>query len=157
MNESSLSKHFENQAWRDVALPVEKRAELLLQAMTLAEKVAQLGSRWVGNDMADSDTAGTEKPVEEQLNVAPLQDVFAAGGSVSLEDASRDGLGHLTRVWGSVPLSVEEGKAEVIRQHRVVLEGSRLGVPALVHEECLTGFTTYGATVYPTALAWGAT
>ena len=35
--------------------------------------------------------------------------------------------------------------------------GSRLGIPALVHEECLTGFTTYGATVYPAAIAWGAT
>ncbi|MEU4394285.1 glycoside hydrolase family 3 N-terminal domain-containing protein [Kribbella sp. NPDC023855] len=139
-------------SWRNPALPAEKRAELLLQAMTPAEKVAQLGSRWVGNDMAE-----TEPPVEEQLNVAPMQDVFSAGGSVSLEEASEHGLGHLTRVWGSVPLSVPEGVAEVIRQHRVVLDGSRLGVPALVHEECLTGFTAYGATVYPTALAWGAT
>jgi beta-glucosidase len=139
-------------SWQNPALPAEKRAELLLQAMTTAEKVAQLGSRWIGNDMAE-----TGSPAEEQHNVAPMQDAFSAGGSISLEDASRHGLGHLTRVWGSVPLSVAEGKAEVIRQHRVVLEGSRLGVPALVHEECLTGFTTYGATVYPTALAWGAT
>jgi beta-glucosidase-like glycosyl hydrolase len=138
--------------WQNTSLPAEKRADLLLQAMSLEEKVAQLGSRWAGNDMGE-----TELPVEEQLNVAPLQDVFAAGGSVSLEDASRHGLGHLTRVWGSVPLTVEEGLAELVRQHEVVLAGSRLGVPALVHEECLTGFTTYGATVYPTALAWGAT
>ena len=29
--------------------------------------------------------------------------------------------------------------------------------PAIVHEECLTGFTTYQATVYPAALAWAAT
>ena len=34
---------------------------------------------------------------------------------------------------------------------------SRLGIPALVHEECLTGFTTFGATVYPAAIAWAAT
>ncbi|WBQ04322.1 glycoside hydrolase family 3 N-terminal domain-containing protein [Kribbella sp. CA-293567] len=120
--------------------------------MTLAEKVAQLGSRWVGNDQT-----GAQEPAEEQLNVAPMQDVFSTAGAVSLEDASRHGLGQLTRVWGSVPLSFEEGAAEVVRQHRVVLAGSRLGVPALVHEECLTGFTTYGATVYPTALAWAAT
>ena len=26
-----------------------------------------------------------------------------------------------------------------------------------MHEECLTGFTAYGATVYPAAIAWGAT
>ena len=138
--------------WQNTSLSAEKRAELLLRAMSLPEKVAQLGSRWAGNDMADA-----ELPTEETINVAPMQDVFAAGGSVSLAEASRDGLGHLTRVWGSVPVTVEEGVAELIRQHKVVLDGSRLGVPALVHEECLTGFTTYGATVYPTALAWGAT
>jgi beta-glucosidase-like glycosyl hydrolase len=138
--------------WQNTSLPAEKRAELLLQAMTLEEKVAQLGSRWVGNDMSDH-----ELPAEEQINVAPMQDIFAASGTESLEAASRHGLGHLTRVWGSVPVTVEEGVAELVRQHEVVLDGSRLGVPALVHEECLTGFTTYGATVYPTALAWGAT
>ncbi|MEU4605779.1 glycoside hydrolase family 3 N-terminal domain-containing protein [Kribbella sp. NPDC023972] len=138
--------------WYDTALPPDKRAELVLQAMTLEEKIAQLGSRWAGNDMADH-----ELPEEETINVAPMEDVFATGGSLSLEEASRHGLGHLTRVWGSVPQSVEHGVAEVIRQHHVVLEGSRLGVPALVHEECLTGFTTYGATVYPASIAWGAT
>src|ERR671938_1534354 len=37
------------------------------------------------------------------------------------------------------------------------MAGSRLGIPAIVHEECLTGFTTYGATVYPAAIAWAAT
>ena len=141
-----------DQPWRDPALPADKRAELLLQAMTLEEKIAQLGSRWAGNDMADA-----ELPADETINVAPMEDVFATGGSLSLEEASRHGLGHLTRVWGSVPQSVEHGVAEVIRQHRVVLDGSRLQVPALVHEECLTGFTTYGATVYPASIAWGAT
>jgi beta-xylosidase len=38
-----------------------------------------------------------------------------------------------------------------------VVSSGRLGIPAIVHEECLTGFTTYQATVYPTALAWAAT
>jgi len=141
-----------DQPWRDLALPAAKRADLLLQAMTLEEKIAQLGSRWAGNDMADA-----ELPEDETINVAPMENVFAAGGSLSPAEASRDGLGHLTRVWGSVPLTVEEGVAELIRQHEVVLKDSRLGVPALVHEECLTGFTTYGATVYPASIAWGAT
>ncbi len=138
--------------WQDTSLPTAQRVDLLLAAMTLKEKVAQLGSRWVGNDM------GTDAvPADESINVAPMQDVFAAAGSVSLEQASRDGIGHLTRVWGSVPLTVEQGIAELLRQHQIVLAGSRLGIPALVHEECLTGFTTYGATVYPAAIAWGAT
>lgn len=146
----------EERPWHDVALPVEKRADLLLAAMTVEEKLAQLGSRWVGNDMGN-DPDAVEAPPEESLNVAPMQDVFAASGTVSLAAASRNGLGQLTRVWGSVPLTVEEGVAELVRQHRVVLDGQRLGVPALVHEECLTGFTTFGATVYPAAIAWGAT
>ncbi|MGW6280164.1 glycoside hydrolase family 3 N-terminal domain-containing protein [Kribbella sp. NPDC055071] len=141
-----------DQPWRDPTLPAEKRVDLLLRAMTLEEKIAQLGSRWVGNDMDDA-----ELPADETINVAPMEDVFATGASLTLEEASRHGLGHLTRVWGSYPQTVEEGVAEVIRQHDVVLKDSRLGIPALVHEECLTGFTTYGATVYPASIAWGAT
>jgi beta-xylosidase len=137
--------------WRDGARPVAERVELLLAAMTLEEKVAQLGSRWVGNDMRPEPTG------EEEFNVAPMQDVFAAGASVPLDEASRHGLGHLTRVFGSGPVTVAEGVAEVVRQQRAVLDGTRLRIPAIVHEECLTGFTTYGATVYPAAIAWAAT
>src|SRR5689334_18306891 len=116
--------------------------------MTREEKAAQLGSRWVGNAMST-------EPSDQ--NVAPMQDVFAAGAATPLAEAARHGLGHLTRVYGSRPLTPAEGAAELVRQQRVVIEGSRLGIPALVHEECLTGFTTYGATVYPASIAWGAT
>ena len=86
-----------------------------------------------------------------------MQDVFAAAGTVPLEEASRHGLGHLTRVYGSAPVTPAEGAAELVRQQRTVMAASRLGIPAIVHEECLTGFTAYGATVYPAAIAWGAT
>lgn len=156
--------------WQDPARPAAERVEMLLAEMTLAEKVGQLGSRWVGNDVdeeaeAAEKDAQTDRPERvdhstsehETLNVAPMQDVFAASGSASLEEASREGLGHLTRVYGSRPLSPAEGAAELVRQQRIVIASSRLGVPALVHEECLTGFTAYGATVYPAAIAWGAT
>jgi beta-glucosidase len=142
--------------WHDTSLPVAERVDLLLEQMSLEEKVAQLGSRWAANDMqnAEPDHAPADG---ETHNVAPMQDVFAASGTVPLEEASRNGLGHLTRIFGSVPVTAAEGAAELIRQQHVVLGNSRLGVPALVHEECLTGFTTYGATVYPAAIAWGAT
>ena len=120
--------------------------------MTLEEKVGQLGSRWVGNNLAG------EPGVEgSDLQVAPMQDVFTASGTVPLAEASRHGLGHLTRVYGSEPVTVAEGADELVHQQRIVIEYSRFGIPALVHEECLTGFTAYGATVYPAAIAWGAT
>src|SRR3954447_3531724 len=148
--------------WRDTALPAPERVELLLRELTLEEKVAQLGSRWVGNDMQPSDETPADGPAPdpaeaEVLNVAPMQDVFAASGTIPLEEASRNGLGHLTRVYGSAPVTAADGAAELVRQQRVVLANSRLGIPALVHEECLTGFTAFRATVYPAAIAWGAT
>ncbi len=141
-----------DRAWQDETRSLSERVELLLAAMTLEEKVGQLGSRWVGNNLAG------EPGVEgSDLQVAPMQDVFAASGTVSLAEASRHGLGHLTRVYGSEPVSVTEGADELIHQQRIVIENSRFDIPALVHEECLTGFTAYGATVYPAAIAWGAT
>ena len=33
---------------------------------------------------------------------------------------------------------------------------TRLGIPAIVHEECLTGLAAWQATTFPTPLAWGA-
>ena len=136
--------------WRVPTLRTADRVDLLLEQMTLEEKVAQLGSRWIGGALPDTEA-------DTNRTVAPMQDVFAAGRALSLEEASRDGLGHLTRVFGSAPVTAADGAAELVRQQRVVLDASRLGIPALVHEECLTGFTTFGATVYPAAIAWGAT
>ena len=87
-----------------------------------------------------------------------MQDVFAACGPVAARGGEpararppHPGLRQRAR---SPPA---EGAAELVRQQRIVIDGSRLGIPALVHEECLTGFTAYGATVYPAAIAWGAT
>jgi beta-glucosidase-like glycosyl hydrolase len=146
--------------WQDPTLPAADRVDLLLEQMTLEEKVAQLGSRWIGGGLPDAGTDSSQAPTADRdanRAVAPMQDVFAAGGTLSLEEASRHGLGHLTRIFGSAPVTAVEGAAELVRQQQVVLGASHLGIPALVHEECLTGFTTFGATVYPAAIAWGAT
>jgi beta-xylosidase len=155
-NEAQLAVSVDRR-WEDARLSVAERVEELLRRMTLAEKVAQLGSRWVGLGPQLLGAVHGSDGTEPTLNVAPMQDVFAAGGKLSLEEASRHGLGHLTRVYGSAPVTPVQGAAELVRQQRVVLDASRLGIPALVHEECLTGFTTYGATVYPAAIAWAAT
>jgi beta-glucosidase-like glycosyl hydrolase len=140
--------------WRDPALPVPDRVDALLAEMTLAEKIGQLGSRWIGNDPAISDETG--QPVE-RLPVVPAPEVLPSAGLTTLEQASRHGLGHLTRVYGSAPVTVDEGAAQLVTMQHTVLHGTRLGIPALVHEECLTGFTAHGATVYPAPIAWAAT
>ncbi|MGW0810181.1 beta-xylosidase/alpha-l-arabinosidase [Nonomuraea sp. NPDC002799] len=127
--------------WRDNARAIDERVETLLAELTIEEKVAQLGSVWVQGD--------------DPGNVAPLQDQFAAAGG--LEERLRYGLGHLTRVYGTAPLSPAEGAARLRSLQERVIAANRLGLPAIAHEECLTGFATYGATAYPTPLAWAAT
>jgi beta-glucosidase-like glycosyl hydrolase len=131
-------------AWRDAALPVDARVEALLAALTLQEKLAQLGSMWLGYGG------------ENTGNVAPMRDVLESQ-SITWDHARSYGLGHITRVFGTAPLTAADGIARVAALQHDIVDTMRLGVPAIVHEECLSGFTTLGATVYPTALAWAAT
>ncbi|WP_370076210.1 beta-glucosidase [Streptacidiphilus sp. MAP12-16] len=127
--------------WNDPALPAPVRAQALLDAMTEAEKIRQLGSSWPGHD------AGGD--------VAPMQETFQ--DAEPFEKAVVDGLGHLTRVFGTGPITAEAGRERLTELQTQVVAANRFGIPAITHEECLTGFTTWQATVYPTALAWAAT
>ncbi|NNH05036.1 glycosyl hydrolase [Microbacterium ulmi] len=129
--------------WRNTELSVEERADALLAALTLDEKVAQLGSFW-------DDKRGAGEVI------APMQDVFS-DGRPPFEHVVRDGIGHLTRVFGTTPVTAADGVRKLQAAQRHVAGASRLGIPAIAHEECLTGFTTLGATVYPAPLSWGAT
>ena len=122
--------------WTDTSLPATSRAELLLDAMTLTEKVAQLGSFW--DDRRTSDEI-----------IAPMQDILSAGRG-SFESVTRNGIGHLTRVLGTHPANAVDGAERLARAPEKVSSASRFGITAIAHEECLTGFTTLGATVYPT-------
>ncbi|GAA4906145.1 glycoside hydrolase family 3 N-terminal domain-containing protein [Tessaracoccus lubricantis] len=132
-------------AWRDPAVDPQTRAAALLSEMTLPEKLAQLGSYW----------PRPEEP-EGGGDVAPLEEAFNAGRR-TFEKAIEHGLGQLTRVFGSAPVEPAEGVAALRRMQDAVVKASRFGIPAIAHEECLTGFTTYRASVFPAAIAWGAT
>ncbi|WP_158843932.1 beta-glucosidase family protein [Saccharothrix deserti] len=140
--------------WRDQGLPLHDRVEALLHAMTLEEKVAQLGSVWIDTTSADS---GGSDGGGSAAQSAPLPDVFTVSTTADLDEQLRGGVGHLTRVFGTAPISVAEGVERLRSWQQRVVEGNRLGIPAIAHEECLTGFATFGATAYPTPLAWAAT
>jgi beta-xylosidase len=127
--------------WHDPALAAPERARALLAAMTPAEKVRQLGSTWPGHD-----TGG---------DVAPMQATFR--GASPFEEAISGGLGHLTRIFGTAPIEPEDGRARLAQLQAQVMAANRFGLPAIAHEECLTGFTTWRATIYPIPLAWAAT
>jgi beta-xylosidase len=131
------------EAWRDPTRPAEERVADLLGRMTLEEKVAQLGSVWMG---ASGDGDG----------VAPMQDQFFSYDQPPFEEQIKNGLGQLTRVFGTRPVDAVAGVRALASLQARVAGANRLGIPAVAHEECLTGFAAWGATVFPTPLAWGA-
>jgi beta-xylosidase len=127
------------EAWRDPWRPAAERVEDLLGRMTLEEKAAQLTSIWIGDP-------GNVAPMQGEMSAAPLP----------LAELIRDGLGQVTRVFGTRPLPPAVARS-TLRELQVQVAGaSRFGIPAVAHEECLTGFAAWTATVFPTPLAWGA-
>ncbi|GIG36276.1 beta-xylosidase/alpha-l-arabinosidase [Cellulomonas pakistanensis] len=129
--------------WRDVRRPVAERAEALVAAMTLREKTSQLVGLWVGADASGGD-------------VAPHQGDMTQHGPAFV-DVIADGLGQLTRPFGTAPVDPAQGARSLARAQRAVVAANRFGIPAQVHEECLAGFAAWGATAYPVPLSWGAT
>jgi beta-glucosidase len=128
--------------WTDPARTAEDRAEALLTRLTLEEKAAQLSSSW-----EDVEPAGPE--------VAPGTSLFDPVGP--LTETARHGLGQLTRPYGTVPRPALEHARLLAERQRQIMAQSRFAIPAMAHDECLTGFTAYGATIYPTSLAMAAT
>ena len=122
------------------AEPASARVRDLLGRMTLEEKLAQLVGFWV-------DEGGEV--------VAPMQGEMAQGGG-RLEEFTRHGLDHFTRVYGTRPVDPAERAAWLQAEQRRLVTGTRLGIPAIVHEECLTGLAAWQAATFPTPLAWGA-
>jgi beta-xylosidase len=130
--------------WQDPALPVADRVADLLGRMTLEEKIAQLSAAWVGIDGDDA--------------VAPHQHEFAEEAGVQeWAKLIGDGLGQLTRPFGTAPVDPVAGARALARMQSEIVAANRLGIPAVAHEECLAGFTAWQATIYPVPLAWGAT
>jgi beta-xylosidase len=127
--------------WRDTSLAPAARADALIAAMTLPEKVAQLFGIWVGA----SDEGGEVAPYQHEMEEP-----------VALESLLPQGLGQLTRSYGTAPVDPALGALSLLRTQRSIAAANRFGIPALAHEECLAGFATWGATAYPVPLSWGA-
>ncbi len=120
--------------YRDPTLPIAERVADLLGRMTLDEKVGQLGSAWVFQ--------------------------LAAGTSLDMEKGSellRHGLGQVTRVSGASSLSPSDAAelANTIQRH--LINETRLGIPAIVHEEICAGLMARDSTIFPQAIGLAST
>lgn len=118
----------------DATRSVEERVTFLIEQMTLDEKIAQLGSCWV-YQLLDDQTFSPAK----------------AG------DLLGNGIGQITRLGGASNLRPKEAAAlaNQIQQH--LIENTRLGIPAVIHEECCSGYMARGATVFPQAIGVAST
>jgi len=112
----------------------ERRVEDLLSRMTVREKIAQLGCTWSTALVADR--------------------AFS-------EDRARDrlahGVGHVTRIGASTGLRPAESAAFANDIQRYLVEHTRLGIPAIVHEESTAGFTARDADQFPQAIGLAST
>lgn len=120
--------------YKDPYQSLEARVDDLLARMTPEEKVAQLGSVWA-------------------FEVAP-------GGRLSEDRAARRlglGIGQITRIAGASDLDARAAAALANQLQRFLLERTRLGIPAIVHEECCAGFMARGATVFPQIIGLAST
>jgi beta-xylosidase len=131
----------EGARWRDTRLSPDERAAVLIPLMTLEEKVAQLAGIWVG---ADATGGGVAPHQADMVDGRPFAEVI------------RHGLGQLTRPFGTAPVEPSAGARSLAAAQAQIVSSNRFGIPALVHEECLTGFSAWQATVYPAPLSWGA-
>ena len=120
---------------------IAQRVATLLAGMTLEEKLAQLVGVWVD--------AGSG------AGVAPMQDAMV-DEEPAFEDFARDGIGQITRFYGTAPVDPVSAARSLRERQRWLVEHTRTGIPAVVHEECLTGLAAWQATTFPVPLSWGA-
>jgi beta-glucosidase len=120
--------------YQDATQPVDDRVEDLLKAMTLDEKLAQLGCLWstalVRDDAFDPEFVAAQMP---------------------------HGIGQITRIGASTGLRPPDSAGLMNAIQQVAVERTRLGIPIFVHEESVGGFCHRDATVFPQGIGLAAT
>jgi beta-glucosidase len=120
--------------YRDPSQSIDDRVRDLIEHMTLDEKLGQLGSAWIFQ-LADAGGAHADWIAR----VAP------------------HGLGHVTRASGASSYSARDATRVANEIQRHLVEHTRLGLPAILHEEICSGLMAREATAFPQALGVAAT
>lgn len=115
--------------------PIQARVEDLLGRMTLEEKVAQLSGM------------GPERLLDAKGNLMEAQ----------AERLLKNGIGQITRIAGASGKDPEVAARASNQVQKFLLENTRLGIPAMLHEECLSGLMAKGGTTYPQSIGMAST
>ncbi|SNY94339.1 beta-glucosidase [Cohaesibacter sp. ES.047] len=130
--------------YKDATQSPETRADDLISRMTLEEKIGQMHAVWLflnenGEHQVRSDQFTGES------NADTLRQMLSCG------------LGQITRPLGTRSIDPAQGVRALNALQKFMLEETRLGIPVMSHEECLSGLMIKGATLFPSSLNYGAT
>ena len=126
--------------YKDAKQPIDKRVNDLLKRMTLEEKVAQLQSVW-----------------------QPRQELETDAGEFNSEKAKEilsNGVGHLVRPSENKAIKTpNKTPTQTVLFNNALqkwlIDNTRLGIPALFHDEALHGHAGLYSTSFPQAIALG--
>ena len=119
----------------DATQSIDDRVTSLLEQMTLDEKIAQLVGVWV-TEVLNDDREFQEAQAEVHL---------------------AHGIGHITRIAAASMLEPQSSARLANRIQKYLIEQTRLGIPAIVHEESCSGYMARGATTFPQAIGLAST
>ena len=111
----------------NTAVDIEQRVDELYDRMSQEERIAQLRSMYM-DDLFDE--AG-------QLDTAKCRELIP------------NGMGHFSQFCLQQPRDPNEVRDRVAAVQQWLRENTPNGIPALFHEEVLSGINTLGATIYP--------
>jgi beta-glucosidase len=121
-------------SYQDRTRSVEERVSDLMARMTLDEKLAQLSGIWVFELLENS--AFSEEKAQPLI-----------GG----------GIGQISRLAGATRLGPEASAELANCIQTFLVENTRLGIPAIIHEECCSGYMARGATCFPQIIGLAST
>ncbi len=126
------------QQYKNTKLSCELRTEDLLNQMNLSEKAAQMRSLWLFlNENGEHQYRDLE---------------FTDDAKNDWKEAVKNGLGQITRPLGTHVIDPKKGVHALNMFQKHLMEATRLGIPAMSHEECLPGLMIKGATVFPASI-----
>jgi beta-glucosidase len=132
--------------YKDPSTPVADRVEDLLGRMTLEEKVAQMTAIWEDKNLL-LDEEGIFDPTKAEA-------VLGLGIGQVTRPADTFGRGES----GVTPQRSIRSTVEFVNAvQRYLRDETRLGIPALMHEEGLHGYQARDTTVFPQAIALAST
>lgn len=118
--------------YKNADLSISERVDILINQMTLKEKLAQTYCRHLYEDMIDEDgNLQLDEEIEETLPY---------------------GIGQLGKPNWAFSKGPQESAEITNKIQQKVIENNRFGIPAIFHEEALHGLWARGSTVFPQAI-----